>query len=178
MRSDQSRAVVKWGRTPSDLDSYAMWGHSRVCWYGRRKSSNRITGKLEQDKGGGYGPETVYFTGLGRCRGGASYCDIKYYVNDYSRTGRMLQLAQTEVTLYSGSRVAGTWKIQDCPRSVTNRGNWWHVFTLDARTNRLKWNCKTGSLLQTNVTDADLSSQDVIIPFVEKSSLKVRRISQ
>jgi len=36
---------------------------------------------------------------------------------------------------------------------VSSDGNWWHVFTIDGATNRLKWNCKTGaSMLQSNFT--------------------------
>merc|ERR1719263_363077 len=37
--------------------------------------------------------------------------------------------------------MAGRWKIADCQRSVSYDGNWWHVFTIDAKTNKLKWSC-------------------------------------
>jgi len=182
MRNDQYRAVVTWGRRPSDLDSYAMWGWTRVCWYGTRRWSNRVYGVLEQDKTAGYGPETVYFSGVGRCRGGSYFCDIKYMVNDYTRSGSMLRDGKTEVTLYNGNRVAGTWKITDCPRSVFNRGNWWHVFTINARTNRLKWSCAAGSLIQTEMGDTHGApapeDSHIELPRVEKPQLRVRRIAQ
>jgi len=187
MQNDQYRAVVKWGRSPSDLDSYAQWGWSKVCWYGSRRYASGITGVLEQDKTAGYGPETVYLSGVGRCRGNSYMCDIKYMVNDYTRSGSMLRRGQTEVTLYTGSRVAGVWKIQDCPRSVIGGGNWWHVFTIDGRTNRLKWSCNQGALLQTGngtayrtnstMDNAAIEDMAMNLPVVEKPSLKVRRIS-
>jgi len=37
----------------------------------------------------------------------------------------------------------GGWKIKDCLQSVSS-GNWWHVFTLDGTTNKLKWSCDQG----------------------------------
>jgi len=46
-----------------------------------------------------------------------------------------------EVTLYSGDKIAGTWKLSDCAGSVSGDKNWWHVFTIDGKTNRLKWHC-------------------------------------
>jgi len=145
MRNDQWRAVVKWSRRPSDLDSYAKWGWSKVCWYGRTKRSNRMKGVLEVDDTNGYGPETVYFTGVGKCRGGSRFCDIKYMINDYTRSGKMKDISNAEVTLYTGTRVAGTWKIGNCRNTVSRNGNWWHVFTLDGKTNKLKWTCDNGA---------------------------------
>jgi len=162
MRNDQWRAVLKWGRSPSDLDTYAKWWPwNKVCWYRRVQGAGWgwwPKGILEQDKTGGYGPETLFLKNMGRCRGWG--CDINYLVNDYGRTGSMLRRGEAEVTLYTGNRVAGSWKISDCPRSVFGGGNWWHVFTVSARTNRLKWTCLQRRLIQTssNHTDFDINS--------------------
>merc|ERR1719446_1415648 len=122
---------------------------------------------LEHDDTSSYGPETVYVSGVGGCSGRGSSCDIKYMLNDYRATGKMLREG-AEVTLYTGSRVAGTWKISDCPGSVDRSRNWWHVFTLDGKTNKLKWSCNTGagallqnptsSLLMQNSTLRDAGS--------------------
>lgn len=146
MASDQWRAVVKWNKKPSDLDTYAKWGWTKVCWYGRNKHLLGIRGKLEVDDTNGYGPETLYLTGVGTCPGilPSHYCDIKYIINDYTRSGRMKSISGAQVTLYTGSRVAGTWKIEGCQNSVSRDGNWWHVFTLDGATNKLKWSCNQG----------------------------------
>jgi len=78
----------------------------------------------------------MYFSNIGKCKGA---CDIEYKIKACS--GSMKSKNDAEVTLYTGLTSAGTWKIKDCPRSVNSAGNWWHVFTLDGRTNRLKWTC-------------------------------------
>jgi len=144
MASDEWRAVLKWGASPRDLDSFAKWWPSKkVCWYNPRStpSQSRPVVTLEQDKTQGYGPETVYFTNIGRCR---FNCDVQYMIHDYGQTGSMLSKGDAEVTLYTGTRVAGTWKITDCRSAVYGNGNWWHVFTLDSNTNKLKWTCLSG----------------------------------
>ena len=83
-----------------------------------------------------------WFAGLGRqtfsslwdlLNGGGGYFRFDLSA---SRNGNMLSMGDAEVTLYTGMKAAGTWKIKDCPRSVYNGGTWWHVFTLDAQTNR------------------------------------------
>jgi len=150
MRSDQWRAVLKWGESPSDLDTYGRWGWSKVWWGGMRRSASGETGVLEVDQTEGYGPETLYLSGVGRCRGPKSVCDFQYSINDYTESGNMLSAGDAEVTLYNGDRQAGSWKIKDCAPSVSSDRNWWKVFTIDSSTNKLTWNCKTGSLLQTS----------------------------
>jgi len=62
-------------------------------------------------------------------------CDIQYKIKNIGAS------VDAEVTLFTGLRTAGTWKISDCPRSVSSGGSWWHVFTLDAKTNKVKWGC-------------------------------------
>jgi len=144
MKDNEWRAVLTWGpKTKSDLDTYATWGRKKVNYQKKKVSGGRKGPKveLEVDSGGAGVPETLYFSKMGKCRGA---CDITYKINDYSKRGTMLSLGDAEVTLYTGTKAAGTWKIKDCPRSVYNKGNWWSVFTLDARTNKLKWTCKDG----------------------------------
>jgi len=143
MSSDQWRAVLKWGARPSDLDTYLKWGSSKVFYSAREMSSYRISATLEHDDTTAFGPETIHMAGVGECEGGAFDCDIRYYVNDYTQTGDMSKEG-AEVTLYTGERVAGAWKIKDCPQSVSGDDYWWHVFTLDGTTNQLKWSCDHG----------------------------------
>jgi len=176
MATDEWRSVLKWGRGPSDLDSYAKWGWSKVCWYGTRQRSNGLTGTLEQDRTSGYGPETVYLAGVGNCRGGSYYCDIKGLINDYTESGSMLREGQAEVTLYTGTRVAGVFKITDCPHTVSSDGNWWHVYTIDGATNQIKWACNTASLLQTNGTS--VASPVISTAGVKHPRLRIRSIAQ
>jgi len=180
MNPDQWRAVVKWGSSPRDLDTYGKFGTGKV-WYGKmRHSGGNMQGTLEVDRTSGYGPETLYLSGVGTCRGGSRACDIKYQINDYSRTGSMLSRAEAEVTLYNGDHVAGSYKISDCPSSVSRDGNWWTVFTIDGQTNTVKWGCQSGALIQTDstnrtmATSSNLHHQDALA--IQKPGLRVRRI--
>jgi hypothetical protein len=153
MRNDEWRAVLKWGSRPTDLDTHAKWWPwNKVCWYRRVQGGQfgRPKGILEVDRTNGYGPETLFLQNIGRCR--FWNCDIKYYINDYTRSGTMFKKG-AEVTLYTGNRVAGNWNIKDCKKSVKGGGNWWHVFTIDARTNKLKWTCLGAKLMQTDTDD-------------------------
>jgi len=144
MGRGQWRATLKWGEQPADLDAYVKWGSNKVGSTNREQGSTHVSAQLEHDVTDGFGPETIHMAGVGRCRGGAYYCDIRYYVNDATASGKMPD-KMADVTLFTGNRVAGQWHIKDCPRAVTQDGNSWHVFTLDGRTNRLKWNCRNGA---------------------------------
>jgi len=174
MGNDEWRAVLKWGSSPSDLDTYVEWGSKKVGYQNKQQGGggNSPGATLEVDKGGGFGPETLYFENIGKCTSGA--CDMKYIINDYSRTGgEMLSRGETEVTLYTGLRVAGTFKIKDCPGSVYNGGNWWHVFTLDAKMNRVKWACSGAGLIQTGNSNhtIELGRTNQSMPNPEKHTL-------
>merc|ERR1719335_1117179 len=79
--------------------------------------------KLENDEVDGFGPETAYLSGVGKCEGGAYKCDVKYMIHDYEETTGMADYSKAEVTLFNGDsnggHVEGTWKISDCPKSVS-----------------------------------------------------------
>jgi hypothetical protein len=178
MRNDEWRAVLKWGSSPRDLDTYAEWGSKKV-YYGAKSQGgggNRPRGVLEVDVTSGYGPETLYFSNLGNCSGA---CDIKYTIKDCSRSNTMLSLGEAEVTLFTGRKVAGSWKIKDCPRSVSSGGNLWHVFTLDAKTNKVKWACSSAGLIQTSYSThtikLDSTKPSLPIPNREKLRRNIRR---
>jgi len=180
MANDEWRAVVKWDRSPADLDTYGQWGWSKTSWSARRVSSVGMTGVLEVDEVNGYGPETLYLRGVGDCSGGSYYCDIKYSINDYNEEGTMKRDSKAEVTLYNGNRMAGMWKIEECPHGMSDDGNWWHVFTIDGATNDLKWSCNQapvliqGPGLDNTVVTGDSTAQDA--PAVAKPRLRVRRM--
>jgi len=143
MANDQWRVVLKWGEKPRDLDSYAKWGSNKVCWSNMQQDGAHMSAQLEHDDTNSFGPETIHLSDVGKCRGDPYYCDIRYYVHDYNQGGKLLS-EPTDVTLYTGEKVAGAWHIGDCPTSVSEDRNWWHVFTLDGATNKLKWTCLDG----------------------------------
>jgi hypothetical protein len=139
------RAVLKWGVAPRDLDTYGTWGSYKSCWYQKTQQGNGMSMRLEHDDTNSYGPETLHIEDVGSCTGGATFCDIKYAVNDYTETGIMGQ-TDVEITLYNADRIAGTWKIADCQSTVSSNEFWWDVFILDGMTNELKWNCNQGPI--------------------------------
>jgi hypothetical protein len=141
MKDDEWRAVLKWGKKPRDLDTYAMWGWTKV-YYGRKtQSSSGMTGVLEQDIASGKGPETFFLSDVGKCKGSAAMCHVRYFVKDMQ--GDMLDIGGASVTVYTGDREVGTWKLEDSKPSVVKHGRslWWHVFTIDGRSNSMFWSC-------------------------------------
>jgi hypothetical protein len=169
MPNDQWRATIKWGPTPRDLDTHVQWA-SNSLYYGRMHiNSGNIEVRLEHDDTNGYGPETVHFSNIGNARGGAYNCDVKYKMYDYSRTQQMPD-KQGDVTLYHGDTVVHTWKIANCRGSVTSDKLWWHVFTIDACTNTLKWQCDSSvtgltSLLATNISAMNATQDKDLDPY-------------
>jgi len=152
MAPDQWRAVLSWGRQPSDLDSHVNWGWMKTLWY--RRGANWGFGlgvTLEKDDVRSYGPETVFFQGVGNCRSSAINCDLAYKIYDYGRGGVIKSKSQGVVTLYHGDGVAGVFPVSKAsPNSISRDKNWWHVFTIDGATNKLKYTSSpaSGSFLQ------------------------------
>eukprot|EP00746_Dinoflagellata_sp_MGD_P138404 gnl/MRDRNA2_/MRDRNA2_72053_c0_seq1.p1 gnl/MRDRNA2_/MRDRNA2_72053_c0~~gnl/MRDRNA2_/MRDRNA2_72053_c0_seq1.p1 ORF type:complete len:2101 (+),score=429.94 gnl/MRDRNA2_/MRDRNA2_72053_c0_seq1:113-6415(+) len=152
MNPDQWRAVLSWGRRPSDLDSHTNWGSQRTLWY--RRGMNYAYGigvALEKDDVSSFGPETTYFTGVGSCRLSSIYCDITFKVYDYGRRGIIKSGSEGVVTLYHGDGIAGVFKVKDAEAgAISGDKNWWHVFTIDGATNKLKYSSSpaSGSFLQ------------------------------
>jgi len=161
----QWRAALKWGEKPADLDTYMKWSTASVNWGQRYVSAAGIRGKLEKDDTDGFGPETVFMSGIGACRGGARKCDVKYMINDYDETDSMKEASGAQVTLYNGDKVAGSWKIADCKNAVSEDGNWWHVFTINSATNKLKWHCGMPAMLLDIGSNATLSAAQIETDF-------------
>jgi hypothetical protein len=173
MRTDQWRAVVKWNRRPSDIDTYTTFASGTpACWYNTRKYAVGMTAQLEVDRTQGYGPETMFLSNVGRCWASERTCTIQYWIQDYGRTGSVLREG-AEVTLYNGDRVAGTWKIGDCASSVSEGNNKWRVFDIDGKNNRVSWSCTQGAplgLLHTGANHTESAFQ--------KPHLKFRKTSK
>merc|ERR1719271_1464675 len=62
----------------------------------------------------------------------SSGAEVELYRSQFDSTDRSFNGLET------------TLKISDCPKSVSENGEWWHVFTLDGKTNKLKWACNSG----------------------------------
>jgi len=181
MADDQWRAVVSWGRQPYDLDSHSNWGSRRTLWYSRGTNyGNGIGVALEKDDTSSFGPETTYFTGTGSCTAGAINCDVTFKVYDYGRGGVIKTKSEAVVTLYHGDHIAGTFKVADAEdAAISGDKNWWHVFTIDGSTNKLKYSSSpaSGSFLQRppRVVPMNGTGYDGLGPFPRR---KWRRRSQ
>jgi hypothetical protein len=179
MLPSEWRATIKWDAEPRDLDTYVQWGGSKVCWYNRYAQGEGISGKLEHDDTNGFGPETAYLSDVGQCHGGTRECDVTYMINDYGETGTMPDKT-AEVTLYNGDDVVNSWKIGDCPGSVSADKNWWHVFTIDSKDNKLKWSCKQSDsdhvhLLHIGVNESVVDYDTYVGPFPRRYFRHSRR---
>jgi predicted outer membrane repeat protein len=106
-----------------------------------------LQARLELDDVSGFGPETLFFSNVGKCTGGAINCDMEYVIVDYNKRGNM-KAKGAKVTLYHGDGVEGTWDIKDVDdASITHNGNFWHVFTIDGKTNKLKYSSDKAAMM-------------------------------
>lgn len=98
------------------------------------------------------GRKPRFFAGIGNCKLPSIYCDLTFKVYDYGRRGILRDKSKAEVTLYHGDHVEGIFKAQEASDgSITPDNNWWHVFTIDGSTNKLKFSSSppnSGSFLQ------------------------------
>jgi hypothetical protein len=139
LKEDQWVAVLRWGEeSKSDLDVVLTWGSTLINRGFRGASVNNVSGVLEAKTKNG--TETAYFGGIGNCQLDGFYCDVAYKVNAYAGS---FESSKAVVTLYHGSEVKSTFDVADCAGAVAD-DSWWHVFTIDAKTNQLKWTCKDG----------------------------------
>jgi len=147
MAADQWRAEVTW-KDMKDLDASASWGEVRSFHAAPFNAQYGSEVRLVQDVANGKGPETIFFSKIGNCKGENHQCDIIYKINDNERIGSM-ESSPVEVIVYHGEKQMGRYKVSDCAGSISEDKMWWHVFTIDAKNNNLKWNCKEGeNLLQ------------------------------
>lgn len=180
MANNEWRAVLSWGRRPSDLDTHIYWGTRKTLWYSRGTNWGYGLGvTLEKDDVSSYGPETTFFRGVGSCGSTPINCDLTYKIYDYGRGGIIKSGSGASVILYHGDHVEGEFKVADAPdAAISSDKNWWHVFTIDGKTNKLKYSSSpAGGFLQTQpqVTPMNGTGYDGLGPFPRR---KWKRRSQ
>ncbi len=124
----ETRIVLSWGATPSDLDSHLQvpratpnTGNAEISYQNRSEEG----AALDVDDAGGFGPETITIST-------ANTGTYTYWVQDYSNKGSTTSTALAnsgaEVKVYNSSGLAKTFTV---PNSA---GDKWNVFTMDGTT--------------------------------------------
>jgi len=141
-------AVLYWEKQEEEgsPDSWTKWAGQNV-YYGNPTSIFAGT-SVSMGKGGaqilgdaGASSEVTAFNLESGCEwSGNEFCDVKFMVNEQAPDD--LKNAKAKVSLYQGTKLVKEFKIEDCGGSVDD--GWWHVFVLDASSNKLKWNCREG----------------------------------
>jgi len=129
LAAGETRIVLTWGETPSDLDSHltgpnGAGGTFHVYYDDRRSRADPTSAtadvELDTDDTSGYGPETItirrQFTG--------TYC---YSVHNYDATPE-LGTSAAQVRVYRGSQQVATYTVPATTALV------WTVFRLDGST--------------------------------------------
>lgn len=137
------------------LDTYTKWGPQSV-FFGNKfsvyggTSAAMIQGGLDEFNTKWFELEkkrteaTLISFESGCDFPGAENCDVKIMVNDAASAGN-IEAAHAKVVLLKGmggNDIVKELKIEDCGGSVES--GWWHVATINAKTNSMKWNCHDG----------------------------------
>lgn len=126
----QTRFVLTWGGTPSDLDSHvtgptSAGGRFHVYYANGSYSDANSNISLDRDDTDGFGPETITTTVNGSVPG-----TYRYAVHDYSNRGSTLSqaLSNSNATLYvyRGNQLLATIKPQ-----ANTVGTVWDVLSMD-----------------------------------------------
>jgi len=148
LTNDEWAVQLTW-ETNDDLDMEATWADKKVFYGKNVEEAAGITGKFLMDSAA-KGPEIVSMSNVGTCniKPYAYHCNLHVKVH----SDKSMEKSGAIAKVWHGSTLAGTFKIGECLKDVTEGGKWWHVFTLNTNSNALKWTCngKAGaaSLLQ------------------------------
>ncbi len=124
------RVVLRWGETPSDLDSHMVGPAENGSFHVYYANKVEDKADLDVDDVTSYGPETVSVREMVN----GTY---SYYVHDYtnrgSRSSTRLSNSGAYIQVYSANSLLYTINIP------TNRGGTlWHVFDYDSETNQIQ----------------------------------------
>jgi hypothetical protein len=126
LAAGETRIVLSWGATPSDLDSHiqvpkATTGTTEISYRNRSEEGTA----LDVDDAGGFGPETITIST-------ANTGTYTYWVQDYSNKGSTTSTALAnsgaEVKVYNEDGLAKTFTVP------SGAGNKWNVFTMNGDT--------------------------------------------
>lgn len=126
LSAGETRIVLSWGASPSDLDSHlqvpkSTSGTTEISFRNRSEEGSA----LDLDDTGGFGPETITIST-------ANTGTYTYWVQDYSNknstTSTELANSGAEVKVYNEDGLANTFTVP------SGAGDKWNVFTMDGDT--------------------------------------------
>ena len=120
---NEYRIVLRWGSTPSDLDShYNAIAESDHVYYSRKNGS---TAELDVDDTSSYGPETITVADFTSLTEGFVY-SVHDFSNRSSSTSQALSNSNAYVTIYHGEYSPVVFNVP-----VGYTGTVWNVFKVD-----------------------------------------------
>lgn len=123
LEENEFRIVLRWGRSPSDLDShYNAIGESDHVYYSNKTGS---TANLDVDDTSSYGPETITVTKFSSLTSGFVY-SVHDYSNRNSSSSSALSNSGACVTVYHGDNSPVIFYVP-----VGYVGTVWNVFRVD-----------------------------------------------
>jgi len=117
---DGLRAVLTWGKHPSDLDSHLAYKNNHIFY----SSKQGTKAHLDVDDTNSYGPETI--TIVQRQEDKAYLYAVQDFTNGTKNSSTLLSASGATVHVYIGQTLMRTYKVK--PRKV---GNIWVVFVID-----------------------------------------------
>ena len=117
---DGLRAVLTWGRYPSDLDSHLAYKNNHIFF----NAKNGEKAHLDVDDIDSYGPETI--TIVHREKNKAYLYAVHDYTHGHKNSSTSLAQSGATVRVYIGKTLMRTYKVK--PKKV---GNIWVVFVID-----------------------------------------------
>jgi len=139
LEEDEWVLELRWD-TEDDLDIEATWADKKVFFGQKIAQAAGITVKFLLDSPNGKkGKETLMVSNSGDCSSDPEsyYCHLELKVrsdSDMSGSGAVAKL-------FHGAVIAGEFPIDACQEAVTEGGKWWHVFSLNSKSNSLMWTC-------------------------------------
>ncbi|WP_226582851.1 cell wall-binding repeat-containing protein [Halobacillus litoralis] len=158
LSEEETRIVLSWGASPSDLDSHLYDQEDLHVYYNDKDhyENGELIANLDVDDTTSYGPETVtIYDETDR--------SFKYYVHDYTNrdiTNSMdLTNSEAVVNVYRGSYLVRTFHVP-----TNKEGGLWHVFNMEngeiTPVNQITTNELNTNRVTTQSTPVDLELMD------------------
>jgi hypothetical protein len=162
LTNDMWVTELSWDSEDEELEMEASWGAQKV-FFGDKGPTEAagVTAILTQDS------KRLGVTDVGNC----NIEPLNYHcqLNLKVRSDKNMKESGAVAKLMHGEKVVGEFKISECLTDVTAEGKWWHVFTLNLKSNSLKWTCNgiagAASLLQeSEMSIPGKSSDSNVVP--------------